>query len=377
MLTAILVGGACAGFALTGTEEGGDGQVTFTSRLETSSVAVDVDQYQIDRNGQLVPAKTGTVVPGQTVSYIPRISNLSQPGYVRAKVDLRMQGEECQVSLNDIEGLNEKWIEQGGYLYCTQIMDETESADIFTGLHVPEEVTINDAHETDNKLTVTVTVQAIQARNFTPDFGDETPWTPAGMETAGLEYTGSGRLEASKGSLFAEAGSLVPGDRMDQNLTVTNSSADTLVLSFGVNRQGATASTGRLSVVAGSCEDLLSEIRLQITDGGKTVYEGMLADAAGETRLDLPDIGSGQQKNLKLSLSMPAETGNSFAELKDSVEWIFVAEAKASGGNKNTKNPDGNAVRTDDEAGRFIVPAAVICIIMSVVIMAVTRRRKT
>ena len=59
-----------------------------------------------------------------------------------------------------------KWVKQGEYYYYTQPLKNGESADFFQNVTIPAAWT---SKAQDRVLGLTVTAEAVQAANFTPD----------------------------------------------------------------------------------------------------------------------------------------------------------------------------------------------------------------
>ena len=94
------------------------------------------------------------VLPGDEISKIPRITNHSEPCWVRVKIsytdDLEGLG-----GLDDrnLIGMSPRWIRKGEYFYYTRKLEQGDSVDIFTGVTVPSQW---DESYQDKKLGITI-----------------------------------------------------------------------------------------------------------------------------------------------------------------------------------------------------------------------------
>lgn len=63
--------------------------------------------------------------------------------------------------------------------YCKEILLSNETMELFSGITIPPDF---DERWENEKPTVTVKAEAIQARNFTPDFESDEPWGDVAIE---------------------------------------------------------------------------------------------------------------------------------------------------------------------------------------------------
>lgn len=146
-------------------------------------VDIELKEYTIDENGNKIEWSDKTeIVPGEIISKIPEITCVegSVDCYVRARIQITSKYEELQDTIEKVTvNVNkEDWYycETDGYFYYKEILtDESEPIELFSEVKIP--------HELDNKWSleeflIGVTVEAIQARNFTTDFSENStePW---------------------------------------------------------------------------------------------------------------------------------------------------------------------------------------------------------
>ena len=74
------------------------------------------------------------ILPGDEISKIPRITNRSEPCWVRVRITYTddLEGEKGMDDSN-LSGMSERWVKKGEYFYYTRKLKQSESADVFTG----------------------------------------------------------------------------------------------------------------------------------------------------------------------------------------------------------------------------------------------------
>ena len=117
---------------------------------------------------------TNHISVGDEISKIPRITNHSEPCWVRVKISYTDDLEGLD-GLDDrnLTGMSPRWIRKGEYFYYTRKLEQGDSVDIFTGVTVPSQW---DESYQDKKLGITIVADAVQAANFAPDFRAMSPW---------------------------------------------------------------------------------------------------------------------------------------------------------------------------------------------------------
>lgn len=157
-----------------------------TNHLKLGIVDIELEEFTIDKYGNKIKWKDADyIIPGDTISKIPEISCVkgSADCYIRAKVyikckDVNLMERENIITLNNLDVDSSKWYycKSDGYFYYKEILTEnSEPAILFTKIDVPYEYDNDWALE---EFEVKVTAEAIQTKNFTPDFSENStnPW---------------------------------------------------------------------------------------------------------------------------------------------------------------------------------------------------------
>lgn len=329
-------------------------EITFKNHFQTGAVDVKVEQYEITDDGE-TQSMPGEVMPNQDVSYIPRVTNLRAPSYVRVKVEIDMEQNITKpITLEQVVSLNEDWVQCGEYFYLTKPLKTNESSDLFSGFHVPEEWT----QDTACGFQVKVTVDALQNVQFVPDFQSASPWGSIEIEQAKEEdhivygiakqieaspvfqYTAQKGFESSTMDLFKNFDYFMAGNSYKDNLTMKNDAECPVQIYF------------KTETAKGF---LVDQMQLRITCAGTVIYEGSLYSESLNSYHYLTEIEAGESEKLEFEVKLPEDSKNSYSVLNEDVVWKFKCREM---------HIDMQEVQTGDETS--------ICILFAIMISATT-----
>lgn len=139
------------------------------NNLNVDTVDIVLNQEMIKDDKKIKFVNDDIVVPGQNISFIPNISNAGVDCYIRMKL------ETDALSLDDFQGFNEKWKynPSDNYFYYTDVLEENSNTNLFQSFTIPESWSNEMA---DKKFNVDLTAEAIQSKNFNPNFQSNDPW---------------------------------------------------------------------------------------------------------------------------------------------------------------------------------------------------------
>lgn len=299
-----------------------------TNHFTTGVVDIDLKEYQISEGKEVAYEDVEHILPGQTISKIPRIHNAGNACYVRVKLSLEGTEEEIE-----IEGMGEEWLEnEDGYYYYKDVLETGDVADVFQSVKIPPYFS---QEEEEGKFRLKIDADAIQSENFKPNFEESNPWgeveiqeckkegeydittfKQADSQSLLVEYQGNtGKLIAKPDDFFVNFPVLLPGDSYKDSVELANTSNVPIKLYF----KSAVFDDELL-------EKMTLRITTQINDTSKTVYEGNLqAGKLEENQLlgVIPSDGSGK---FEFEISVPAELDNEYTVLANQVKWIFSTE---------------------------------------------------
>lgn len=168
---------------------------TVTNHAKMGIVDIDLKEYTLDSTGAKVNWTDKTnVLPGETIDKIAEIEVVDGAAdcYVRAKVeitakDATLQRDSKMLTLDNLNVNTSNWYycEADGYYYYKNILKDSDNPiTLFSTVTIPNNWN-NDWSLED--LSIDVTAEAIQSKNFTPNFtaGSTNPWP--GITAADIE----------------------------------------------------------------------------------------------------------------------------------------------------------------------------------------------
>ena len=268
-------------------------------------------------------------MPGQVISLIPRVSNIGDPCYIRAKVSYSKEDSEL-VNVDRIDNVSDDWIKKGEYWYYKPILQSGKKIDIFKTFTIPTDMP-NDYQ--GKEIQVNITAEAIQADSFKPDFDSESPWNKVKAQKASddvykfdkvqlstnakIEYENNAQqyIEVPE-NFLGKLGHLVPGDVVEQDINLNNSTSKEIEYFVTVKKE---------SGLSDKQVNLLKNLKLSISVDNKVVYEGNLYDV---DKISLGKYLSKQSDKAKFTVKMPEELGNEYSVLNTSINWLFSVDGK-------------------------------------------------
>ena len=352
--------------------------VSVQNQISIGDVNISLSEKELEHGREIPYQDPKTVFPGDLVSKIPMVTNLAEPCWIRVHVAYESDRKE-QEGFDDacLLGISGDWVHRGDFYYYTKILKQTEAVDFFHYVLVPPEWT--QEHE-DQKLSIDIRADAIQAQNVEPDFASENPWgdTPVELcvhETDGqetqrreqvihiIEFNGKAhRLISVTPDFFSNFGTAMPGDVLRDQAKLANTTRRSAELFFRTESINADGISG----------ELLQRLILTINMNGERIYRGSLRGETLAKDFSLVKLKPDEEGTLDFSVEIPAELTNIYALSKTQVKWIFTVredeeENPAKNTEKSTENSDGkrtDSVRTGDETNAigwcFLLMAATI-----------------
>lgn len=305
--------------------------VEVTNEFETGIVDIRIKEFQKVGDKEVDWEDNPLILPGQEVSKIPRIFNDGNDCYIRAKITFRGTTE---VDESDLKGISDKWVKaDDGFYYYTEIVPHGKSVDVFEALLIPEDF----SQEYEGEIFyIDIDADAIQSKNFNPNFKTAKPWGDIEILKCGKEgqydissfkqsdtksfaitYEGKVKeLTKNEDDFFMNFPYLMPGDTYNDTLKLENDSSKDIRIYF---RSSATDDS-----------ELLDKIQLKITtkiDGKEKVYyEGSLrAEDLSKSEV-LGIIPSNESGDFNFEIYVPHELNNQYTISSSFVRWIFSTE---------------------------------------------------
>ncbi|MGN0465162.1 MAG: hypothetical protein ACI4F9_02275 [Lachnospiraceae bacterium] len=307
------------------------------NELQTGIIDISLEEYMIDESGVEVAWEDQEyIMPGDSISKIPKITNRAMDCWVRAKVKISSELQRVDsLSLNHIEGITDDWIKIGEYFYYKKILKSKETVVLFQSIKIPAQWL--KEHE-KNKIKIVIQVDAVQAKNFTPNFSKDTPWGGLMIENCIHEkgydlnkfkvdqednlivhYEGiAKKLIAKPNDFFAQFGILMPGDEQRGVVKIKNKGRNSVNIFFKTEEIENAELLEKIELV----------IRNQASNSEKEriIYEGNLNSREIQKYLLLGCYEPNYEGNFIFSLKLPEELNNKYSLEKRKVKWYFMAQ---------------------------------------------------
>ena len=256
--------------------------VTVTNRISTGDINISLKEFEKRDGKEMKYQDRRIVLPGDRISKIPRITNQSEPCWVRVKITYTDEfGERKGLDDSNLEGMSPHWVKKGDYFYYTECLEQGKSVDVFTGVTIPKEW--SEVYQ-EKGFGITIVADAVQAANFAPDFSAMTPWGNQKIQrcihdTDGLivkkktpvklkvEFEGNAhKLLAAPDDFFSGFSAAMPGDVFKDSVEIRNTTDNSAEIFF------------RTSAECKSVKDqeFLKKIKLEISMDGKSSFAGKI-----------------------------------------------------------------------------------------------------
>lgn len=333
-LKVLLAGAVIAGsiLACTAAYARFSDSVTVTNHIAVGDINISLRELEKKDGKEMKYQDRRIVLPGDEISKIPRITNHSEPCWVRVKISYTDDLEGLD-GLDDrnLTGMSPRWIRKGEYFYYTRKLEQGDSVDIFTGVTVPSQW---DESYQDKKLGITIVADAVQAANFAPDFRAMSPWGNQKIlrcihDTNGLvvqkkspvdlkvKFEGNAhKLIAAPEDFFSGFSTAMPGDVFHDSVEIRNTTEHAAEIFFRTSPECKSVKD----------QEFLKKLKLVITMNHKKLYSGDLLAVSLNKAVSLGEFSSGEKGNMRFEVTVPAELDNLYALRAADVKWIFSVE---------------------------------------------------
>lgn len=315
-----------------------------TNRVGIGDISIGLEEYELNADGEEIPYENDkTVLPGQRIDKIVRITNHADSVWVRAKLEYFSKDGMEGLSDEMISLASDRWVQAGGYYYYILPVEKAGSIDFIHAVSIPPGW---DSSAAGKQFSIIVTAEAVQKDHFTPDFHTQDPWFGTVIETCihtsydpasavhqdfSVVFEGGAEGLVKTGEdFFSNWGDLMPGDTMTDTVAVKNMYQQTVTIYFHTE----TIAEDRL----------LENLHLEIRDREKIIYSGALKGAI-EEKIALCRLRKGEESLLTYTLHVPAELNNQYARNQTSTKWIFSAGLNGSGGGGGGGGSKGGSSR--------------------------------
>ena len=292
---------------------------------------------------------------GATFRYEPVIENRAMSCYVRFKLNL----SNALLSEDSFVGLTEDFVKRGDYFYYTKPLDNKESITTFNSFRLPADIDNEDKEE----IKIIKTVDAIQSKNFTPDFNSENPW--GNVEVISSDFDGSNyinevisikpinlTINSNKEITLTDKDilnfNLVPGDVITNSIDIKNNNGKEVNVDFKAK---------------GEDSKILRSINLKLYLDNKKIYDGDLVTKNLEEYTKLVGLSDNETASLRYEIEVPQNLNNDYQNKESKFEWKF-----------KINDVNNNLVKTDDLSSYLVV--SIIILITSLFGIAIFKRER-
>lgn len=292
---------------------------------------------------------------GATLRYEPIIENRAMSCYIRFKLNLSNK----LLSEDSFVGLTEDFVKRGDYFYYTKPLDNKKSITTFNSFKMPADIDNEDKEE----IKIIKTVDAIQSKNFTPDFNSENPW--GNVEVISSNFDGSNyinevisikpinlTINSNKEITLTDKDilnfNLVPGDVITNSIDIGSDNEKEANVDFKAK---------------GEESKLLRNVNLKLYLNDKEIYDGDLVTEKLQDYTKLASLNDGEKASLRYEMSIPDNLDNNYQNQESSFEWKF-----------KINEVNNNIVKTNDMSGFSVV--LVIILITSVLGITIFKKER-
>ena len=324
----VLAGVLCYGAVRTSGE--------ILSHLETGGVKIGIETLNY-KEGTFTKLPQEVIVDcDKPVSYVPRITNHGATCYLRIRFVAKAGTEELELT-DHLQDIQDGWLSKGEYLYYQKPVGYGKSVDVCQSFQLPEEW---DFYQ-DKVLQIQAEADALQAKNFIPDFTSETPWgdlvvtasrieadnrleavEPVGDDLQEMEGNPCSVVADREKGLVMEQGDFfshvmfLPGDSRRESLQLSNQETRRIQILLKAEWEKS---------------PFLDRIQLKI-DNGDGFYDGILTGAQLRDYRLLATLDPGETKTVDVTLSFPESADNPYQQSSDDIRWFFAIKEESSRG---------------------------------------------
>ena len=313
--------------------------VSVENEMNTGAVNIELKEYTINQDEKevLYDEYAQSVLPGEVISLIPRITNLGEECYIRAKVSYTNADNKLVSADNNIKQESDNWIKCGEYWYYKLVVNSGENIDIFKSLQIPVDI----SNEYQGKpINLNITTEAVQAKNFQPDFDSDLPWKNINAKKATNEIYHTDKVQLNSNvkieyennadyyinisdDFFGELSFIMPGDVITEEVVIENNSS---------NKIEYFVSTDKIFAVSEKASELLNKLHLIIKVDEEIIYNEKLFKI---DNLSLGKFEKNSSAKLKFIVTVPEDLENEYSALNATLKWNFSMNVE-----ENVESPE-------------------------------------
>lgn len=332
--------------------------------VSTGAVEIKLETYTTDETGNevLYTETDKHVMPGNEISLIPKVSNMAENCYLRAKIEIDKD------DLCVAKDIPSDWTKRGEYYYLNDVFAKGAQVNVF---HTLEFLDTASSDAQNGKIVVTVIVEAIQEKNFEPDYSLEDPWkgeeiekcieksySVDGDDTDSITVTYRPDSIEVNSEFFDDLEHVMPGDEITGSVKIKNKHSKNSEIFMDIIPDN----------LDDEADDLLKKLTIIIKDEKQnTIYEGNVYDFE---IMSLGKFNSGEEKSLTFVMRIPSELKNSYSKINSNLNWTFFTEDEeekeepAKKEEQDYNKPKTGDFKFDISVGVFFISTIGLIIVM-------------
>lgn len=304
-------------------EENHSDSISVINTVGLNNIHIAINQQDIVNGERVDIAINPTVLPAQVIDRICEIRNLANEAWIRTKVVFADDAPIVDERFLTIS--SEKWKKCGEYYYYTETVPNNKTIEFFNKINIPAEW---DNSYIGKTISFNVFAEAVQSKNFTPDFESADPWfgtviehrvrdgyiTPSEQGNQQFEVVyqnGAEGLVKVGDDFFSNWSTLMPGDVVKDKVLIKNDYALPTTIYF--------------SSESIDKNKLIDKLKLRIYSENGEIYNGLLSGKVDE--IVLAKLKKGEELEVFYELTVPSELTNEFSLMNTKTKWIFRVEA--------------------------------------------------
>lgn len=294
-----------------------------TTDIQSGGVSIRMNRYgDTEKKQEWEDVKD--ILPGQEIPMIMEIENLGEDCFIRYRVRTESKSNQ-EISSASFRGLPDDCVQKGEYFYDMEILKHGEKEELFASFLLPE----NWEQEEEDEIHIYVTADAVQSRNFTPDFESENPWGDITIQKVSEEdkenqlrvavpqkglcrvVVEGDKIITVPDGFFSEMGTVVPGDTIQGEIQIENGCKQSEAVYWKLESEE---------------HELLNSVELKIErSNGAILYQGTVQEYQTDRFALLERYAQDEKDSLLFTLYFPEEMDNLYRLLNAQMTWTFRA----------------------------------------------------
>ena len=320
--------------------------VEVENNIDLGLINISLEQFEYDKDKKLTPCDSFKEVgPGEQVNRVLRITNTANSAWIRLKLAFKNDQHLVGVDESMLTSKNRDWKKIGDYYYWTKPIEKGAAVYFDNSILVPAEWTNDDSYKL---FKISVSADAVQSKNFSPDFQSKDPWfgtvieqslydtyderTVSGHSNFQVLFKGGAEGLVKIGDdFFSNWSTMMPGDLYSDKAEISSNYEQPVKIWFYTRTDVLNQQT-----------DLADRIVITIKNNDTELYHGPLSGTVNKTLLG--EYTKGLSGTLSYSVYIPKELTNKYSLSNAKTIWVFECETPESGGKRTGPVQTGDVI---------------------------------